>query len=113
MNATAIAKATYHLSLSRSDQWHCLECGQYNHFSAQIVHAETCGHRPGNDYTDPLELTRQQYVAMSQMARRHEIEPSSLRLSMATLLDGLPDGYVVGWVNSIYVGCSPEGVISS
>lgn len=25
----------------------------------------------------------------------------------------LPEGYLAGWVGSIYVGCSPEGEISS
>lgn len=55
-------------------------------------------------------MTPQQQVALSDLCSRYGV----------TFNDNdyhpqfdLPTGYVAGWVGPIYVGCSPEGEISS
>lgn len=66
-------------------------------------------------------LTFLQDVALSAICERYLVryDPSHY---VNRPIDGLPDGYVSGWVGgwdiqkthpTIYVGCSPEGHISS
>tara|TARA_Y100000310_G_C20352542_1_gene655075 strand:- start:119 stop:298 length:180 start_codon:yes stop_codon:yes gene_type:complete len=59
-------------------------------------------------------MTGKQIKSLRSICDRFEVEFDSNNFPEAGNLDGLPDGYVCGWVGtSIYIGCSPEGEISS
>lgn len=55
-------------------------------------------------------MTPQQREALQRLCERYKVpfDPGAF----APRFD-LPAGYVAGWVGPIFVGCSPEGRISS
>lgn len=55
-------------------------------------------------------LTDQQEAALRNICQRYGVtyDPFSFKPAF-----DLPDGWVAGWVSTIYVGCSPDGEISS
>jgi hypothetical protein len=60
-----------------------------------------------------------QEAALRSLVERYNGTFDEKDFSPASSLDGLPSGYVAGWVkngegkHSIFVGCSPKGEISS
>lgn len=54
--------------------------------------------------------TEQQQAALRDVCTRFNVlfDPDMFKPAW-----DLPEGYVAGWVGPIYVGCSPEGEISS
>lgn len=66
-------------------------------------------------YNDSVEkMTDKQDQALRRLCSRYGVDFDTQTFRKASRIDGLPDGYVCGWVaKRIYVGCSPEGEISS
>ena len=64
-------------------------------------------------------MTSKQIAALRAIVERYGGTYDSTDFPASGGLEGLPDGYVSGWVknglgeNRIYIGCSPEGAISS
>jgi hypothetical protein len=57
-----------------------------------------------------MNLTPEQEAALRDLCDRYKVEfdPTNFHPRF-----DLPAGYAAGWVGPIYVGCSPEGAISS
>lgn len=55
-------------------------------------------------------MTEEQRQALEALCQRYNVpfNPQEFRPTF-----DLPTGWVAGWVGPIYVGCSPEGVVSS
>lgn len=63
-------------------------------------------------------MTSKQVKALRSICERYEVEYDSKHFPESGRLMGLPEGYVSGWVGgvpncNIYIGCSPEGELSS
>lgn len=55
-------------------------------------------------------MTPQQETALRELCGRYHVQFDAT--NFRPVFD-LPTGYVARWVGPIYVGCSPEGCISS
>jgi hypothetical protein len=55
-------------------------------------------------------MTEAQAAALAELCGRYNVEFSADNFRSRS---DLPDGYVAGQVGPIFVGCSPEGRISS
>jgi hypothetical protein len=55
-------------------------------------------------------VTPAQIAALEYLCERYKVpfDPGAFHPRF-----DLPDGYVAGWVGPIYVGCAPDGAISS
>lgn len=84
---------------------------------ARFVFAED-GHMAMSEIiaTRKTFMTQEQEEAIRQLQRNWKMQQPP-DFQQAARLDGLPDGYIVGWVGKegmmIYCGISPEGRISS
>lgn len=59
-------------------------------------------------------MTNKQKNAINDICKRFGVPFNTNHWHQAGMLDGLPVGYVCGWVgDKIYVGVSPDGRISS
>jgi len=56
------------------------------------------------------DMTNNQVIALSNLCERYGVD-----FDPANFLPrfDLPAGYVAGWVGTLYVGCDPDGAISS
>jgi hypothetical protein len=61
--------------------------------------------------TTERKMTNAQLEALEALAKRYGVPFDRARFEYGPF--DLPPGYVAGWVGPIYVGCSPEGRISS
>lgn len=57
-----------------------------------------------------VTMTEAQRIALQNLCERYGVQfvPSNFRSTF-----DLPRGYVAGWVSNLYVGCAPDGSISS
>jgi len=59
-------------------------------------------------------MNAKQEKALRELCDRYNVNFTTCEFFEAGLLNGLPDGYVTGSIGGkIYVGCSPDGEISS
>lgn len=57
-------------------------------------------------------MTSKQTEALRNLCEKYLTEFDSTNFLDASRSEGLPEGYVCGWIrDEIYVGCSPEGEI--
>ncbi len=56
-------------------------------------------------------MTVQQRQALRELCERYRVPFAESTFEINAY--GLPPGFVAGWVGPIYVGCSPNGEISS
>lgn len=66
----------------------------------------------GPDHTTGVHpMTNEQAASLLALSERYGVpfDPWSFAVSPFDL----PPGYVAGWVGPLYVGCSPDGAVSS
>lgn len=72
---------------------------------------ETVAQAPGKrEREKEIVMTDEQVTALTALCERYRVEFSADNFRPSY---SLPDGYVAGWVGPIFVGCSPDGRISS
>lgn len=71
---------------------------------------EVVGELIGDRDRESSRLTKEQRAALDRLCQNYGVEFDE---SKYTPQFDLPPGWVAGWVGPIYVGCDPEGHISS
>ncbi len=62
-------------------------------------------------HTFERRMTDAQVLALERLSSRYGVPFDRSRIEIGPF--DLPPGYEAGWVGPLYVGCSPEGEISS